>query len=247
MVVHVAENGTEHKITYCSGFALSAPKLAGGQTLYVTCAHTLEEIRFNPIMRPLLSAPSGAPLPGPSGSFVITGSTSKPTFSPVSSILSSLHRSDLLILSAASPSQPSIRTLPVSPYPAQPGTRIRAHFVTNDPPTTGGGPDGEGWRPWVGGTWSKWVKGTVVGYRDLAGREAKPGTYDALSHMLFDPPPTPGSSGGPIVEEESGAVVGMMLGTQMRNRLEGLSGWGAPSELIFEMFSLPGLKLKSHN
>lgn len=82
--------------------------------------------------------------------------------------------------------------------------------------------------------------------------------------MLFDPPPTPGSSGGPIVEEESGAVVGMMLGTQMRNRLEGLSGWGAPSELIFEvccrrvfsttslilleqMFSLPGLKLKSHN
>ena len=53
--------------------------------------------------------------------------------------------------------------------------------------------------------------------------------------MLFDPPPTPGSSGGPIVEEESGAVVGMMLGTQMRNRLEGVSGWGAPSELIFEV------------
>ena len=53
--------------------------------------------------------------------------------------------------------------------------------------------------------------------------------------MLFDPPPTPGSSGGPIVEEESGAVVGIMLGTQMRNRLEGVSGWGAPSELIFEV------------
>ena len=44
MVVHVAENGAEHKITYCSGFALSAPKLAGGQALYVTCAHTLEEV-----------------------------------------------------------------------------------------------------------------------------------------------------------------------------------------------------------
>lgn len=53
--------------------------------------------------------------------------------------------------------------------------------------------------------------------------------------MLFDPPPTPGSSGGPIVEEESGAVIGMVLGTQMRNRLEGVSGWGAPSELIFEV------------
>lgn len=47
MVVHVAENGTEHKITYCSGFALSAPKLAGGQTLYVTCAHTLEEVSWS--------------------------------------------------------------------------------------------------------------------------------------------------------------------------------------------------------
>ncbi|KZT74802.1 hypothetical protein DAEQUDRAFT_719982 [Daedalea quercina L-15889] len=245
MIVHVADNGGEHKITYCSGFALSAPKLAEGQALYATCAHTLEEIRFSAVARPLLTATQGAPLPGPSGSFVITGTTSNPTFSPVSSILSSLHRSDLLVLSAASSTRPPVRTLPVSPYPAHPGTRIRAHFVSNKPPS--GGPDAEGWRPWVGGTWSKWVRGTIVGYRDLAGREAKPGTYDALSHMLFDPPPTPGSSGGPIVDEESGAVIGIMLGTQMRNRLEGVSGWGAPSELIFEMFSLPGLKLKSRS
>ncbi|KAH9835732.1 uncharacterized protein C8Q71DRAFT_93504 [Rhodofomes roseus] len=243
MVVHVAENGAEHKITYCSGFALSAPKLAEGQALYVTCAHTLEEIRFNPVVRPLLSTQRSAALPGPSGSFVITGTSSRPTFSPVSSILSSLHRSDLVLLSAASSARPPLRALPVSPYPAHPGTRIRAHFVTNKPPTSG--PDAEGWRPWVGGTWSKWVRGSIVGYRDLAGREAKPGTYDALSHMLFDPPPTPGSSGGPIVDEESGAVIGIMLGTQMRNRIEGVSGWGAPSELIFEMFSLPGLKLKN--
>lgn len=52
MVVHVAENGTEHKITYCSGFALSAPKLAGGQTLYVTCAHTLEEVSVQLVVGP---------------------------------------------------------------------------------------------------------------------------------------------------------------------------------------------------
>jgi len=96
----------------------------------------------------------------------------------------------------------------------------------------------------VEGMWSKWLKGTVLRYRDYAGREAKPGTYDALNHLLFEPLPTPGSSGGPIVDEESGAVVGMMLGTRMDNRVEGMRGWGVPAETIFEMFSLPGLKLK---
>ena len=33
--------------------------------------------------------------------------------------------------------------------------------------------DDEGWRPWIGGTWSKWVKGKVMEYRDFAGREAQ--------------------------------------------------------------------------
>jgi len=94
----------------------------------------------------------------------------------------------------------------------------------------------------VGGMWSKWVSGSVLGYRDFAGKEAQPGTYDALSHLLFEPLPTAGSSGGPIVDEETGAVVGVMLGTRMDNRVEGVRGWGAPSESIFEMFSLPGLK-----
>lgn len=56
--------------------------------------------------------------------------------------------------------------------------------------------------------------------------------------MLFKPLPSPGSSGGPIVDEESGAVVGVMLGTRMDNRVEGLRGWGVPSETIFEV-SLP--------
>jgi len=71
-----------------------------------------------------------------------------------------------------------------------------------------------------------------------------PGTYDALSHLLFSPLPTAGSSGGPIVDEETGAVIGVMLGTRMDNRVEGTRGWGVPSETIFEMFSLPGLEGK---
>jgi S1-C subfamily serine protease len=59
------------------------------------------------------------------------------------------------------------------------------------------------------------------------------GTYDALSHMLFNILPTPGSSGAPLVDEY-GAVVGMALGTRMDNRVEGNRGWGVPAELIFE-------------
>jgi len=81
--------------------------------------------------------------------------------------------------------------------------------------------------------------------------------------MLFQPLPTTGSSGGPIVDENTGAVVGVMLGTRMDSSIEGVRGWGVPAETIFEvraqelavnsllmnlgiqMFGLPGLKLKS--
>ncbi|KAL1738978.1 hypothetical protein HDZ31DRAFT_69422 [Schizophyllum fasciatum] len=93
--------------------------------------------------------------------------------------------------------------------------------------------------------WRKWVKGQVVGYRDFARKEAKPGTYDSLSHLLFEPVPSPGSSGGPIVDEETGAVVGVVLGARMDStRIDGMRGWGVPSETILEMFSLPGLEGK---
>jgi hypothetical protein len=78
--------------------------------------------------------------------------------------------------------------------------------------------------------------------------------------MLFRPQPTAGSSGGPIVDEESGAVVGVMLGTRVDNAAVGVRGWGVPAEAIFEasenfflsaqlslraqMFALPGLEGK---
>ena len=39
--------------------------------------------------------------------------------------------------------------------------------------TTPAGAERDGWTPWVAGTWRKWIKGTVAGYRDYAGREAK--------------------------------------------------------------------------
>ena len=56
-----------------------------------------------------------------------------------------------------------------------------------------------------------------------------------MDQLYFTPLPTPGSSGGPIVDEENGAVVGVMLGTRMDNRIEGVRGWGVPSEAIFEV------------
>lgn len=86
------------------------------------------------------------------------------TAEPVSKIMASLPCSDLVLLAA---NIPSLRTLPISPYPAPIGTRIRAHFVAENRPTE------VGWRPWIHGTWSKWVHGTVLGYRDYAGREVE--------------------------------------------------------------------------
>ena len=52
------------------------------------------------------------------------------------------------------------------------------------------------------------------------------------------PIPTPGSSGGPIVDEESGAVVGLIRGSKLDNRHEGLRGWAIPAEAIYEVFIL---------
>ena len=72
----------------------------------------------------------------------------------------------------------------------------------------------------------------------------QPGTYDSLAHLHFEPPPTPGSSGGPIIDEESGSVIGVILGTQLVNQVEGVRGWGVPAEMIFEV-SLPGCTYRS--
>ncbi|EJF66531.1 hypothetical protein DICSQDRAFT_75306 [Dichomitus squalens LYAD-421 SS1] len=254
VVAHAAHDRTgKHKVTHSVGFAIRPPGLSDGEAVYVTCAHTLEEIRHDPLVRTTRPSSAAALEKLRSGSFVISDTDTHaaagpaPTFSRVSSVLSAMHRGDLLLLSTPQPRlpptpSPGLRSLPVNPYPVHPGAAIRAHFVADKPPS---GADRDGWTPWVGGTWRKWVRGTVVGYRDYAGREAKPGTYDALAHLHFEPPPTPGSSGGPIVDEESGSVIGVVLGNQLVNQVEGVRGWGVPAEMIFEMFSLPGLKLKS--
>jgi len=227
MIAHCVNDGMgRHKVTVSSGFALAIPGETDG-SLVLTCAHTLEEIRRSPFLL------DGDDAGRASGSFLVSGPAGSLSVNPISAVVSAIPRSDILLLKTAPAS--ALPTLPVSPYPVQRETVIRAHFVTHERPQE------DGWTPWVGDTWSKWVRGTVLGYRDFAGRETQPGTYDSLSHMLFSPLPTPGSSGGPIVDEESGAVVGVMLGTRMDNRVEGVRGWGIPAETIFELFRLPGL------
>jgi hypothetical protein len=44
-VAHCARVGPDHKITLSSGFALNVESRKRGETLIITCAHTLEEVR----------------------------------------------------------------------------------------------------------------------------------------------------------------------------------------------------------
>ena len=66
----------------------------------------------------------------------------------------------------------------------------------------------------------------------------QPGTYDSLAHMFFGAIPTPGSSGGPIVDIETGSVVGLIRGSRLDNRVQGLRGWATSSESIYEVRNL---------
>ncbi|GAB1523934.1 hypothetical protein RhiTH_007085 [Rhizoctonia solani] len=178
----------------------------------------------------------------PSGLYIFPASGSPV---PVTGVHSSLPRHDILLLSIPH-TTPRLRALPLSPYPAPEGSTLSVRLLSSHgQPELQSHGGKEVWGEWLDGfALLKWVtEGKVLGYRDLAGRESKPGTYDALSHMLFNVLPTPGSSGAPLVDEH-GAVVGMALGTRMDNRVEGNRGWGVPAELIYEMFTLPGLNLK---
>ncbi|KIJ45493.1 hypothetical protein M422DRAFT_29632 [Sphaerobolus stellatus SS14] len=219
-ISHVLDHGTEHKITFCSGFALHAEGYPASKVI-VTCAHTVEEMLRSRVFN---TPPSSQTQ---SGTLIFHREDRRFAAVGASRIVSCLPKSDLVLFTANLPL--AFRTLPVSPYPVHAGTRIRTHCISEKKPQE------DGWKPWVNGTWSKWVHGEVIGYRDFAGRRAEPGTYDALSHMLFNPPPSSGSSGGPIVDEASGAVVGVVVGTRMDSRVEGVRGWGVPAEAIFEV------------
>ncbi|KZT50090.1 hypothetical protein CALCODRAFT_488965 [Calocera cornea HHB12733] len=89
--------------------------------------------------------------------------------------------------------------------------------------------------------------GQVEGYKDQTWRDAQPGTYDHLAHLLFLRLPTGSSSGRPILSKETGAVVGAVVGDRTDRVKRGRKGWGVSAEAISELFSLPGLTLKNKN
>jgi hypothetical protein len=134
------------------------------RAVYVYVSLMCLKIRWSPLLV-LPDVPPDLSDARSSGSFVLSMVNSAPAAHPIASILSSLHRSDLILLSPSHVS-PALRSLPISPYPVPAGTPIRAHFISETRPKE------DGWQPWIGGTWSKWVQGTVLGYRDFAGREA---------------------------------------------------------------------------
>jgi hypothetical protein len=107
---------------------------------------------------------------------------------------------------------------------------------------------------WLQGrAWRRWGSGVMLGYRSYTGIEVEvsplttltwyfplltkrqAGIHSSLPHILTSILPTPGSSGGPLICAETGAVVGMISGRRMDNRVEGERGWGASAEGIFEV------------
>ncbi|EIW86505.1 hypothetical protein CONPUDRAFT_161241 [Coniophora puteana RWD-64-598 SS2] len=243
MVVHAAQKGEAVESSACSGFVIGKE----GSKLVVSCTHTFHQIKHSDLLHPdpfPLTTPIDA---GSSGTLVciddavadIVGQPREFLY-PAAGIASALHSSDLLILSV--PSLPDVHTLPVSPYPAPVGSRVAVHCATHtEPPRWVAEQDG--WRWWTGGVWARWAPGEIIGYRNSHGGRSETGTYDQLAQVLFRPAPPPGSSGGPIVDAASGAVVGVALGTTRLSTGETV-GWGAPAESIFEMFKLPGLHLQ---
>lgn len=107
---------------------------------------------------------------------------------------------------------------------------------------------------------NRWARATLVGYRDPIGRQAETGTYDELSQLDFvlnwkSPAtpaslqsavvqssgrfPLPGSSGGPVVDIDTGSVVGIVRG-QRSSKLGDNRGDAVPSEKVFECMCIVG-------
>lgn len=149
----------------------------------------------------------------PSATFILTSSGHA---YPVTSLASSSSASDILLLrlsptplNNASPSSPvpALRPLPINPYPPPPESRIALHTYLN--------PLSRLSRKLARLPAREWARGRVAEYKDAAGRTAEVGTYDELAAMWVDCVPSEGSSGGPVVDCESGSVVGVTRGRSL--------------------------------
>ncbi|WWC63034.1 uncharacterized protein I303_105633 [Kwoniella dejecticola CBS 10117] len=176
----------------------------------VTCSHTLDALSIRHPMTLIHS--------------FILASNMDTTPIPITSYPSG-SVSDLLICSI--PRSPILRSLPISPFPVYRGQKVQVHEY---------GTGGE----WIQGIKREWKEAEMMGYRNHAWREVQPGTTSALPYITFSSRPSNGSSGGPIVDAQSGAVVGVVSGSRTISAVKGERGYGASAENIFELFSLPG-------
>ncbi|BGP50220.1 hypothetical protein JCM10450v2_006136 [Rhodotorula kratochvilovae] len=227
VVAHVLGGG-ETRVSVCSGFAVGKANAGEGQ-LILTCAHTLESMQK--FLRPASSAV-------PSATFVLASSGHVYT---VTSLASSSSEADLLLLRLSpSPINPSaipilpLRTLPISPYPPPTSSAIAMHGYVN--------PLARLRRKLQRLPEREWTRGRIAEYKDPIGRTAEVGTYDALAAMWVDCCPSPGSSGGPVVDCETGSVVGVTRGSTHQHGERQRYGFATPAERIFELFRLPGFK-----
>ncbi|KAH8916654.1 hypothetical protein BT69DRAFT_1302582 [Atractiella rhizophila] len=174
--------------------------------------------------------------------------------------MSNLTTSNLSIssLSLSNSGRLTTPTLPVSPYPLPIGSTVRiplpspslsSSFQAGDEENrgpNGSNEDEEGVR-------FEWIECRIEGYRDEIARPAFPGTYDPLLHIILDSSLPPSAVGAPILDAATGAVVGVVdssasvgsaRGSQAVRKEKGGMGRGIVAERVWEMFDLPGFRVK---
>ncbi|WWC88257.1 uncharacterized protein L201_003164 [Kwoniella dendrophila CBS 6074] len=221
VVVHLVQDSASKFIDYVvsSGFAIDPQGQDDGK-MVVTCSHTLDQISTKYPDKPIHS--------------FILPSTPDPTPIPITSFPSS-SISDLLICTLPkSPTINQLRSLPVSPFPVYKGQKVLVHKYGTTTTSTSG-------IPWIKNILRReWKTAEMFGYRNYGWREVQPGTSSALPYITFSTRPSPGSSGGPIIDAISGSVVGIVSGSRTLSAVKGERGYGSSAENIFELFTLPG-------
>lgn len=209
------------EVILSSGFAI----LDG--SLIATCTHPLHQV--NALCRSYDANEQQANL-SRARSVAIT---SNGTILPISDIASHLVMSDIVLFKISTAT--SLAPLKISPYPCPAGNPILVYNLNNM--SLSASSTDQLKEPKA--SWS-WTDSEITLYQDRAGREAATGSYDELNTLLFNTVPQPGSSGGPIIDRETKAVVGITRGSEISYAVRKERGFGTPAESLFNVFKLDG-------
>ncbi|GAA5850255.1 hypothetical protein JCM3766R1_001375 [Sporobolomyces carnicolor] len=260
VVAHVVVGRDRRTVSVSSGFAIGVPASNQIGSIVLTCCHPLDDVDRH--------LKESTTTPFDSATLILTSRGDTYT---VDSVLSSLPNSDLVLLSlsknplplSSSPSLSSLRpletntkehghhelrSLAINPYPASTETTTISTRSYVNPfvrlrrrrrlAARARDQDRDRDREWT-------ELGRIVEYRDSIGRKlAEPGTQDEdLALFTMTTIPTQGSSGGPVVDVETGTVVGVTRGSTHKYGDRTAYGFATPAERILDMFSLPGFSL----